>query len=223
MKKTVLLALLSAAAGAAHANVLGLSNTGTSVAAGSDRNWSFEVGNSGVFSAAQLVSAASFPLNGSWSSDSATSSWVAPQASYGGLVSDAANTAYTYQTTFTIGSNELASTARLLGQWQADNYGVQITLNGHVISQTSMPGTGSGVGFQGWTPFAIASGFQQGVNTLDFTIQNTSTGAANIGNPSGIRVEFSTASISAVPEPETYALLGLGLAGVLIVRRRRHR
>jgi len=44
----------------------------------------------------------------------------------------------------------------------------------------------------------------------------------NGGNPTGIRVEFDRSVVTAVPEPESYALMlaGLGLMGAVARRRK---
>ena len=70
----------------------------------------------------------------------------------------------------------------------------------------------------GWSGFSATSGFHAGVNTLDFVVTNF---AQNGGNPAGLRVEFDSSSVTAVPEPETYAMLLGGLAVLGLVKRRR--
>ena len=82
--------------------------------------------------------------------------------------------------------------------------------------------SGDASSFNSWTFFdSVAPGasFIAGVNTLTFTVTNL---ARNGGNPTGLRVEFLDSSVTAVPEPETYALMlaGLGIIGFVARRRR---
>ena len=72
--------------------------------------------------------------------------------------------------------------------------------------------------FTSFTTFNALSGFNPGVNTLVFRVQNLAGGT----NPTGLRVEFTSSSVTAVPEPETYAmfLAGLGVVGFVAARRR---
>jgi PEP-CTERM motif len=106
------------------------------------------------------------------------------------------------------------STASITGQWATDNGGGPIKVNGAATAFT----TGD-LDFDHFTPFTISSGFVAGLNTLDFPVVNgpfTFT-----GNPTGLRVEFLSATASAVPEPTTLMLLTLGLAGLPASRRRK--
>lgn len=70
--------------------------------------------------------------------------------------------------------------ARMAGKWTSDNSGLDIVING-----TSL-GLGQGGDFGAFTDFVIESGFVEGVNTLDFLVNN----AGDAVNPAGLRVEL---------------------------------
>ena len=161
-----------------------------------------------------LTSAYGFPIvpNG-WLGDSSTSAWIAPTNSP--FVGPKNGGSYDYQTTFTLTNfNPATETASLSGGWATDNYGTDILING--LSTGSLAnGAGS------YAPFSITSGFQSGVNTLDFLVVDDGQGAT------GLRVDGMSGTISpaAVPEASTTVSLGLllslGLGGMLLTARRR--
>ena len=151
----------------------------------------------------------SFPLAGNWLANTATSSWLTPTANQGESFDPSANGLYTWTTTFNLNGYD-ATTASLSGQFAADNSAV-VYLNGNLIGTSS--------GFSSWSAFsATASSFVAGVNTLSFVVTNQ---AQDFGNPTGLRVEFLSSNVAAVPEADSYALMlaGLGLMG-LVVRRK---
>ena len=101
-------------------------------------------------------------------------------------------------------------TAKLMGQWAADQYGY-VTLNG--------TDTGNSVSDGNWnanlTAFSIQSGFKTGLNTLAFHVYMPDGG-------DGLVVSNATLSAALVPEPETYAMFitGLSLMGFMARRRK---
>ena len=68
-------------------------------------------------------------------------------------------------------------------------------------------------GFSGWNPMSVTFTYVGGpTNLLSFFANGSPTGLPPLAL-------LDSVSLVAVPEPETYALLGLGLLGILAVRR----
>jgi hypothetical protein len=115
---------------------------------------------------------------GFWVPQSTTAKWIAPSAnqSYPGAEPCNAAGTYAYRTTFDLTGYDPA-TAKITGQWGADNSGTAIRLNGVSLGLTA----GS---YSPLTPFTIESGFVAGTNTLEFEI-------LDLGCPNGLRVEMT--------------------------------
>jgi len=149
-------------------------------------------------------------FEGAWILNSASpvSRWIAPTSVPPPSTSD---TFYDLTLSFIIGPEFDPATASFSGRWATDNAG-DVFLNGG----SSLGASG---GFAGWSTFSASSGFVSGLNTLDFRVTNFAFGGPN---PTGLRVEFLSSSVNAIPEPETYALLlaGLGLLGFAARRRK---
>ena len=207
MKRTLIVAaMLATAITTAHAaTITGLKNTGLGASGAIDSNYSL---SSAVSTTPVITYDSQWPI-GPWIANDSTSKWITPTSSQGESFDPWTNGTYTYTLTFDL-SGYNAATAMFSGRLAADN-SVQVKLNNNVI--------GSATGFTGWTSFGASSGFVSGVNTLDFVVSNW---AQNGGNPTGLRVEFGTSSIAAVPEPATYAMLlgGLVMVGAVVRRRK---
>jgi len=212
MKSLVLVAAMGLASVNAYAvDIVGLYNTGASFAAGEqDTNYAL-ASTSGVTGEYGYVSAnGSFPLAGNWLANTATSSWLTPTINQGESLDPSEDGLYTWTMTFDLtGYN--AATASFNAQFAADNTAV-VYLNGNQIGTSS--------GFSSWSTFSASAGhFVAGLNTLSFEVINQAQGA---GNPTGLRVEFLSSNVAAVPEADSYSLMmaGLGLMG-LVVRRKK--
>lgn len=138
--------------------------------------------------AAIVVNDALFPIvTGPWLASSAQSKWIAPKADQSG---GSAAGDYTYRLTFDLTGLE-PSTAVITGRWTSDNAGTALLING---ASTGITYDGNFAAFSGvWT---INSGFVEGLNTLDFQINNASAAA----NPTAFRAEVSgTAELQPPP------------------------
>lgn len=140
-----------------------------------------------------------FPI-GPWIPDGANlSAWIGPDYNHS-LAGP--NGIYTYETTFSLASTDDPLMCFIMGQWAGDDgaSNSQILLNGNPV----VFGTPTTPNFGAFTPFTINSGFQTGLNTLQFKIENIG------GSATGLRVEMSGVC---VPEPSSL-LFGLALVGV---------
>lgn len=118
---------------------------------------------------------------------------------------------FIYQTTFTMPA--VFESATIVGRFAVDNNSPGLLLNGAGATVGS-------VDAEKFLDFTFTSGFQPGVNVLQFYVFNDPETAEP--NPTGIQLQLS--GTYAVPEPSAVALamIGAGL-GCMAVRRRRRR
>jgi len=142
-----------------------------------------------------------FPI-GPWVANTPTSRWIGTgqSQSYGPY-------SLTFSTDFTIGSDADLSTVNISGLGGVDDYLSGINLNG--VS------TGAAFsGFRSLSSFSISSGFVHGINTIDFLVVNSG------GGPTGLRIQDIEGTYETVPEPSIIALMGLGIFGLGLSRRK---
>ncbi len=204
-KMRMLLGLLIVASCALAKPISSLHNTGQATPGQLDPYWTFSGGN------VYVTDDAGFPF-GPWGANSATSKWISPQASYQQGETDPAGDSV-FATTFDLTGLNLADVWVTLW-WGVDNLITDVMLNGVSIGHTF---PGGDFTFPQPGPVTLSSGFAAGVNTLEFHTQNF---PAEVGNPLGLRVEF-TSEDGTIPEPATLSLLGIGLVGLSIAARRR--
>ncbi|MEO6693847.1 MAG: hypothetical protein ABIY50_07160 [Ignavibacteria bacterium] len=121
----------------------------------------------------KVVLSNSYPLN-VWVPNSSSSKWIAPRTD-AGLYNEAGT--YVYRITFDL-SRFKAGTAFIAGLWTTDDNGLDILINGKRTGNFTPLGA-----FYGMFPFEIRNGFNDGINTIDFIVNNHIA-------PSGLRVEI---------------------------------
>jgi hypothetical protein len=221
-----LLAMAALAAGltvsgaASAATITGLFNTGTDNA-----NQALPLEN-GSLDTHYLIAATTDPTvtlgpsvtfaNPLYVPDDADSRWISVSAN-----GNPGNGTNTFEFSFSLAGLN-AATASLSGDWGVDNE-AEIFLNG---VSTGFKLTGDVVGvvdngdfasFESLHHFTINSGFQAGVNHLDFVVLDT-------GPPTALRVDnLAGTATAAVPEPASWALMIIGFGGVGAALRNRRR
>lgn len=137
------------------------------------------------------------------------SEWVWRSA---GNINNRPNNETTFRFQFDLTGFLLSSTT-LSGLWGIDNIG-SVLLNGTVISNLPNVVTAN---FNVLTALSATTGFNAGVNTLDFVVKNA-------GGPAGFRAAVTVEADvlpSAVPLPAGGVLLLSALAGFAALRRRK--
>ena len=165
----------------------------------------------GVTATRILTSANGFPIT-PWVGDNTTSRWIAPNTN---SEVTALPGIYTYSTTFDLTGFDV-STAKIEGLWSVDNIGAGILLNGKAL------GIVNNGGFEFFTPFTISSGFQNGINTLEFLVSNWNNSTGQ-NTSTGLRTELiGTADLAATAVPEPSDIMGTAIAfgSVVLLKRK---
>ena len=137
------------------------------------------------------TSAGGFPI-GPWLEDSHLSAWIAPSTTTNGPGDFDGSPSYFYRTTFDLTGVNLNGFT-IDGQWASDNAGQDILVNGESLGFINAQ-------FGAFSPFTLDFGFVDGLNTLDFVVNNGGN-EENPDGPTGLRVEFDGNGTAAPPPP----------------------
>ncbi|HNQ87063.1 MAG TPA: immunoglobulin domain-containing protein [Verrucomicrobiota bacterium] len=123
---------------------------------------------------------------GVWMVNDATSKWIGSRAAVGESIPVGM---FVYRTAFDLTGRDI-STVSITARWASDDGGQAVFVNGRTVS-VALSG-----GFTGWTSFTLNKDnatFVEGVNTIDFALNNGGVG------PTGIRVEFTKTAAVTLP------------------------
>ncbi len=154
----------------------GVDDTGAALLDGeSDNHYTLVVNPGGVdMVPATVHSSTIFPIvAGPWLANNASCKWIAPldnSAGAGGLAYDAGEGpgTFVYRTTVDLTGFYLPS-VKIVGNWSTDNFGTVLRVNGQPTGNVNT------AQFVALTPFSITASnaaFVEGVNTIDFLVQN---------------------------------------------------
>ena len=147
-----------------------------------------------------------FPI-GPWLDDNHLSAWVTPANDTNGPGDIDGAPSYVYRTTFDLTGVVLGNLS-INGKWSTDNAGLDILLNG---SSTGFANTAQ---FGSMTPFTLDNGFINGLNTLDFVINNGAN-ESDAPGPTGLRVEFDgNGGDAPIVPPHPYSIRSFYATGV---------
>ncbi len=198
----------------------GVDNSGNLLAVGaSDMHYAFNVLSGtapGTNGYGVVANPTLYPMSqNDWVPNTSVSQWVTPNANQP-TEDPVANGYYTWTLTFDLNGKVNPNSASFAAQWAADNVGYA-TLNGNLING-SYTGTGTQA-FGTWHDFSANSGFQSGLNTLTFFVENL---AQSSSNPTGLQVDFTSSSITPTPIPGAALLfISAAIAGGLVFGRKR--
>ncbi len=152
------------------------------------------------------------PKVSQWVAAPSGSAWIGPNPTASNWPLDPTGMYY-YKLSFSLSAVE-ASNLQISGLWSGDDTS-EIWVNNQY----------TGLHIENWGAFVnlnhflLQGQFVEGMNTLEFRVLNVYQAQYPNGNPTGLLVAGLSAEV--VPEPATATLVGLGIASLVVFRRRR--
>lgn len=168
----------------------GVDDTGNALGDGAvDGHYQIVVNPDGASPEAFVENSAAFPIvSGPWVANNAGSKWIGPRFDTTGAAGAVgAGGDYTYRTVFDLAGYDPA-TVIVTGQWATDNGGIDIVVNGR---STGLQNTAQ---FASFTPFTLNSGFVDGLNVIEFKLNNAAVGYT------GLRIDQIRALANPLPD-----------------------